>query len=404
MEALRDLLVVRIGDQRDVGHQHHRGGPLRRVVRLRHGLLRLGVLGGELVRTGRALGQLPLVVEQVLEVAVVPLGWIVGPGALEPAADRIAGYAAAMAALPAKALVLDAGTLGFGTFVIFLGGTMGFAERVSAGDKRNRFLVVHRHAAERLSNVLCCSKRIRVTVWPLRIDVDQAHLNGAERIRQLAVAAVALVVEPHPLGAPVDVLLGRPDVLAAAAEAEGLEAHRFQGAVPGEDQKVGPRDLAAILLLDRPEQPARLVEAHVVGPAVEGGKALVAAAAAATAVLDAVRARGVPRHPDEERSVVAIVGRPPVLRLGHQRIDVLRQGFEVEALELRGVVERLAVGIGLGVVLAEDPEVQLVRPPVLVRCAANGLVRAAHHWALACAIHVLVSHNCTFLCNSRFPS
>jgi hypothetical protein len=56
------------------------------------------------------------------------------------------------------------------------------------------------------------------------------------------------------------------------------------------------------------------------------------------------------------------------------------------------------------VVLAEDPEVQLVRPPVLVRCAANGLVRAAHHWALACAIHVLVSHNCTFLCNSRFPS
>ena len=118
VEALRDLLVGRIGDQRDVGRQHHRSSPLRRVVRLRHGLLRLGVLGGELVRTGRALRQLPLVVEQVLEVAVVPLDRIVGPGALEPAADRIAGFAAAIAARPAKALLLDAGTLGFGTFVL----------------------------------------------------------------------------------------------------------------------------------------------------------------------------------------------------------------------------------------------------------------------------------------------
>ena len=276
---------------------------------------------------------------------------------------------------------------------------MGFAERVSAGNERNRFLVVHRHATERFSNVRCCSERIWVTVRPLRIDVDQAHLNGAERIRQLPVAAVALVGEPLPLRAPVDVLLGRPDVLAAAAEAEGLEAHRLQGAVPGEDQKVGPRDLPAVLLLDRPEQPARLVEVHVVGPAAEGGEALVAAAATTTAVGDAVRTCGVPRHPDEERSVVAVVGRPPVLRLGHQRIDVLRQGFEVEALELLGVVELLAVGIGLGVVLAEDPQVQLVRPPVLIRCAANGLVSGAHHRALACAIYVLVSHNCSFHLN-----
>ena len=126
------------------------------------------------------------------------------------------------------------------------------------------------------------------------------------------------------------------------------------------------------------------------GQLPRGGEALVAGAAAATAVGDTVRTCGVPRHPDEERSVVAVVGRPPVLRLGHQRIDVLRQGFEVEALELLGVVELLAVGISLGGVLAEDPQVQLVRPPVLVRCAANGLVSGAHHRALALfACHIL---------------
>ena len=100
----------------------------------------------------------------------------------------------------------------------------------------------------------------------------------------------------------------------AAAEAERLEAHRLQGDVAGEDHQVGPRDLPAVLLLDRPEQAAGLVEVRVVGPAVERGEALRAGAGAAAAVVDAVGAGAVPRHADEERAVVAVVGRPPVLR------------------------------------------------------------------------------------------
>ena len=49
---------------------------------------------------------------------------------------------------------------------------MGFPERVSAGDERDSLLVVHCHAAERLSNVYSCSDRIRVTVRSLRIHID----------------------------------------------------------------------------------------------------------------------------------------------------------------------------------------------------------------------------------------
>src|SRR5207245_11081842 len=104
-----------------------------------------------------------------------------------------------------------------------------------------------------------------------------------------------------------------PDVGSPEAEAERLEPHRLIGNVAGEDDQIGPGDLAAVLLLDRPEQPARLVEARVVGPTVEGGKALRTLAATTPAVGDAVRTCGVPRHPDEERPVVAVVGRPPVL-------------------------------------------------------------------------------------------
>ena len=250
---------------------------LRRIVRVGHGALRLGVLGCPLLRTGRALRQLPLVPEQVLEVAVVPADRVVGPRTLQPAGDRVATLAGPEAALPAESLLLDAGTLGLATHVLVgVGGAVGLAERVAAGDERDRLLVVHRHPLERLTDVAGRRHRIRVAVRALRIDVDQTHLHGAERIRQLAVAAVALILEPHPLRTPVDVLLGRPDVLTAAAEAERLEAHRLQGAVPGEDQQVGPRDLAAVLLLDRPQQPAGLVEVDVVGPAVERGEALCA--------------------------------------------------------------------------------------------------------------------------------
>src|SRR5688572_1760804 len=62
----------------------------------------------------------------------------------------------------------------------------------------------------------------------------------------------------------------------------------------GEDQQVGPRHLLAVLLLDRPQQPAGLVEVRVVGPAVERGEALAAVTGTAAAVLDAVGPRRVP--------------------------------------------------------------------------------------------------------------
>src|SRR5664280_2538515 len=130
---------------------------------------------------------------------------------------------------------------------------------------------------------------------PSRVHVDQAHLHGAERTGELPVAAVALVAEPGVLRPP-EHLLGLPDVLTPEAEAERREAHRLHGDVAGEDEQVGPGELAPVLLLDRPEQAARLVEVRVVGPAVERSEALRAGPATAAAVGDAVRARGVPRH------------------------------------------------------------------------------------------------------------
>ena len=243
---------------------------------------------------------------------------------------------------------------------------MALAEGVTAGDQREGLLVVHGHAAEGLANVACRSDRIGLAVGAFRVYIDETHLHGGERIVEIALTLVTIAAEPRVLRAPEDVFLRNPDVGATAAEAEGLEAHRVERDVAGKDHEIGPGDLLAVLLLDGPQQAASLVEADVVGPAVERSKTLRAHACAAAAIMDAVRTGAVPCHADEEGAVVAVVRGPPALRVGHQGVEVLDDGVEVERLELCRIVEVLAHGIGQLGVLVQDGEVEAVGPPVLV--------------------------------------
>src|SRR6266540_2573711 len=128
-------------------------------MRIRHRALGLGIRGRPLLRTGRARRQLPVVLEQVLEDAVVPLRRLVGPCALQPAGERVDAVAVGEAVLPPEALLLERGSLGFRTDVLRTDCTMSLAEGVAADDQRKRLLVVHRHATEGLSNVPGGSQR-----------------------------------------------------------------------------------------------------------------------------------------------------------------------------------------------------------------------------------------------------
>src|SRR4030095_13179200 len=123
--------------------------------------------------------------------------------------------------------------------------------------------------------------------------------------------------------APVHVLVRLPDVLASAAKTKCLEAHRLERHVAGEDHEIRPGNLAAVFLLDGPQQSTRLVETHVVGPAVERRETLLATPAATAPVAGAVGAGAVPRHADEQRTVVTEIRRPPGLRVGHERREIL---------------------------------------------------------------------------------
>src|SRR3954467_4698159 len=230
-----------------------------------------------------------------------------------------------MLAFPAEALILKSAALRLRSDQRWIAGAVGFSERVAAGDQGDGLLVVHCHPEERFTDVLGRRDRVGLAVRPLRIDVDQAHLHRAERLRKLAFAAVAFVAQPRPLRTPVK-LFRLPDIDAAAGEAEYLEAHGLKRDVAGENHQAGPRAFPAILLLDRPQQPARLVEVRVVRPAVERRETLLAGTGATAAVGDAVRAGAVPGHPDAERAVMAEVSGPPVLRRRHHGLDVALDG------------------------------------------------------------------------------
>ena len=281
------------------------------------------------------------------------------------------------------------------------------AEGVAARDERDGFFVVHCHPAKGFADVAARGDRVGVAIGAFGIDVDEAHLNGSKRVIKITLAAVAAVFlvaggEPLFLGAPVNVFLWFPDIGTTAAEAEDRSAHGLDGDVASEDHQVCPGNLVAVFLLDRPQEAASFVEVAVIGPAVERCETLLTSACATATVAGAVGAGAVPCHADEEAAVVAVVSGPPVLTVGHQGVEVFLQSVQVERFEGFRVVEAGAHRIGLGRILVEDLEVELVGPPVAVGPSA-GHGGAMHHRAFADVISVHVCLRCCLVDPSRRP-
>src|SRR5579864_1550804 len=292
-------------------------------MRIWHRTVACAILRRPLMRTGRALRQFPFVGEQVREEVVAPLRRRGRPNDFQATTNCVSTKTLAKLVLPPEALIFDGCAFWFGAYILSGNGSaVRFAEGVTPGNERDSLLVIHRHAGKSLPDIPCRGDRIRLSIWPFRIHIDQTHLHGRERILKITVAAVAFVRQPLALRPPENVFFGFPDVLTPAAKTERLKAHRLQGNVACENHQVGPGDLPPILLLDRPQQPARLVEVHVVGPAIERSETLLPSSGPAAAVTDAVRARAVPRHTNEKWPIMAKIGRPPILRVRHQGMQV----------------------------------------------------------------------------------
>src|ERR1043166_4979241 len=273
----------------------------------------LSVLGFPLLRPGRALYQLPFIFEQVLEEVVAPLRGCLRPCDFRASGNGVGADTGAMFALPDETLILERTSFRCRSHQRWVSGAVRLAEGMPAGDQRDGFLVVHRHAEEGFANIPRRGDRIGIAVRTFRIDVDETHLHRAERLCELALATVTFVAEPAPFRTPIE-LLGLPHVGAATGEAERFEAHRLQRDVAGQHHQVGPGNLPAKLLLDRPQQSPRLVEIGIVRPRIEWREALLPCTSAAATIGDAVGARSVPGQADHQTAVVSEIGRPPVLR------------------------------------------------------------------------------------------
>ena len=215
-------------------------------------------------------------------------------------------------------------------------------------------------------------------------------MHSGQRVFEIAVTAVTLITQPLCLFTPVYVDLRFPLVGAATGETEGFEAHAFQRHIADKNKQIGPRNAVAVLLLDGPQQAAPLVQVAVIRPAVQRRKTLHARASTTTAITGTVRACRVPRQTNEERAIVTIVRWPPRLTVRHQRLQIILQRFQIERLERFCIVKVAAHWVRLLRLLAENFQIQIFWPPVVVATDASAGV---HYRALAgTLLHASIHH------------
>src|SRR6202011_2632901 len=109
-----NLFVSRVEPQGEVRGQHGWRMTLRRIVRVRYRGVACAIFRCPLMRTRPTLRQFPFVAEQVREEVVAPLRRRRGPNDFQAAADRVPAFARSKFALPAEALLLDAGRFRLG--------------------------------------------------------------------------------------------------------------------------------------------------------------------------------------------------------------------------------------------------------------------------------------------------
>ncbi|SLO56572.1 Uncharacterised protein [Klebsiella pneumoniae] len=341
-EAAGDFFKLRVEAQGQVGDQHGRFALFLRVKRIRDNLRR--VFGFELDRASRAAGLHPFVFEQVFEKVVAPLGGRLRPDHFQTGGDGVRACAAAVAGVPAQTLRFQRRGFRLGADVAGFCGAVGFAQRMAAGDQRDDLFIVHRHIAEGGANGRRGGQRLAAGVRTFRVDINQTHFGGADGLFRQAFRMT--VGQPLFLIAPVDVEIRFPDVFATGAKAKGAEAGVFQSDVTRQHVKVGPGDFLAIFLFHRPQQTAGLIEADVVRPGVQGGKALLSTTCAAATVNGAVGAGAVPGHTNKQANIATPVCRPPLLRIGQQRSEISLQRGVIELFKLFPVVKILTQRVG----------------------------------------------------------
>ncbi len=238
--AARDGFVNRVHLHGHIRCCHDRSVPLRGVESVRYRIGSSPTLGNPLPCPRRTFHHFPIIFEQRIEIAVVPLCRRRRPGPFNPAGNGIDADPRLKGALPAQALIYDAGSFWFRTHMGRVASPMAFAKGMPPRCQGDGFFVIHRHAAKGLSHILPRAHRIRFAVRTFRIHIDEPHAHGCQGIFQHAIAAipfatVVCLTMPGRFRTPVNILFRLPDILTSSGKTKGLKAHRFQRTVARKD-------------------------------------------------------------------------------------------------------------------------------------------------------------------------
>src|SRR5690554_1206584 len=372
---------------------------LRGIVGIRNDLS--GSFGFPLVGPGWTLNQFPFKTEEVVEEVITPFGRRLRPGNLQSTGNGVSGLATAVCIFPAQSYFFERSCFGFRSQIGCICDAVGLAKSVTTRNERNRFFVVHSHTGKSLPNVFGSRQRVWLTVGPFGIYINKSHLNGGKGVVEVFFSLITLLVaKPFFFSPPVDVFLGFPNVFPSPGKTKGAEAHRFKGHIAGQNHQVGPGNFLSVFLFDGPQQTPGLIQVDVVGPAVEWSKALIARAATAASIAHAVGARAVPGHAYKQGTIMSKICRPPVLRLGHQLMQVFFKGCKIQAFEGRGIVEVFVHWIRETGMLAQHVDFKFIGPPVPVACSPRAQTVSAHgsrYRAFACFVRIVFHSYVLFL-------
>ena len=134
------------------------------------------------MRTGRAGGKLPFIFEQIVEIAIIPLDRIGGPGTFQP--DVMVSAPLPLACVDNQPKPKASIGAPSGSGLTSASSPALHLPNVPAGDQRHGFFIIHRHAGEGFAHILCAQQRVGIAVGTLRVDINQTHLNSSQRIFQ----------------------------------------------------------------------------------------------------------------------------------------------------------------------------------------------------------------------------
>ncbi len=184
---------------------------------------------------------------------------------------------------------MNVGCFGFGFKQGGIAIAVRFTNRVTTNREGSSFFVIHRHTGEGFTHLGGGLERVGNAVDTFRVHIDQAHLDSGQRVFhgvRLGDIVITIVrwCQPFFFSPPIGVLFRMPDIFAATGKAKDFQAHGFIGHGASQNDQVGPGELVAVFLFDRPEKTTRFIKVGVIRPGVQRGETKVALAAAATTV------------------------------------------------------------------------------------------------------------------------